>query len=940
MGEPPKTFTTFTQRNPVGSYRRTFTVPVTWQGRRVILHFGGVSSAYFVWVNGKQVGYAEDSRLPSEFDVTALVKSGENLVAVEVYKYSDGSYLEDQDFWRLSGIFRDVFVYSTPENALWDCYGYAELDADFKDASLTAYVTLRSAQSAPAGEYALSLELRDPLGNRVSLPGDSHEISLPVLTTGITAVTAGPFTVKEPVKWSSETPNLYTLIYILKQKERIIDVRKTQLGFRKVGFINGELAVNGHTIKIKGVNRHEFDPAAGYVQNRALIEQDVRLMKQGNFNFVRTAHYPCDPRFYEACDRQGLYVMDEANVESHGLSYHKKVLPGDLPEWSAPTVIRGERMAIRDRGHASVVMWSLGNESGYGSAFPSMNAAIRAVDPEKRLIQYADMNVAGDMDSQTYPTPEWLRQHLQGKAVRKGEHGERALFEQHGTYPSGKPFLMNEYCHAMGNSLGNFQEYWELIDANPMLIGGFIWDWVDQGVWKTLPDGKRLLAYGGDFGDQPNNNNFCCNGLVDPERHPHPHYWQAAKTQQPIRISNGSTRGTVLVTNLHEVLNADIYALEWKLLRDGVPIRYGTALNADVPAGASRSLSLRIGELPPSVVPTCDSLVVSFALKEKTAWADKGHVVAWDQISLGECPPPVAPATSGADAQQNLSVSRNGVDIRVAGADTTFTFSGTTGCLTSWQVKGRERLAAPLAFNFWRVPTDNDEGFKLQEKSKVWKDAAARATLTSLAANPAKPGEVTAEFALAAGASTARLTSMCYADGRIDIAATVTLKPGADNKPLPIVPKIGLQTVFANSFETVKWFGKGPCENYWDRQDATWLGCHMLPVSEFITAYVRPQENANRCGVRWITFTRKTGDGVRVSADGQPLMVSAWPYTQADLGAAKHAAELPQRDLLTVNLDHLQMGVGGDNSWGLPVHTPYTIPGTGTYTWRLVLEAL
>ena len=940
MGEPPKTFTTFSQRNPVGSYRRTFTVPAKWQNRRVILHFGGVSSAYSVWVNGVRSGYAEDARLPSEFDVTTLVKSGENLLAVEVYKYSDGSYLEDQDFWRLSGIFRDVFVYSTPSTALWDCYGHAELDVAFADATLTAQVTLRTAQDAPADGVALSLELRDPFGTPVPLTGSNHELSLPALTTGLTAVTVGPFTVKAPTKWSCETPNLYTLLYVLKQKDRVIDVRKTQLGFRKVGFLNGELAVNGNTIKIKGVNRHEFDPAAGYVQNRALIEQDIRLMKQANFNFVRTAHYPCDPRFYEACDRLGLYVMDEANVESHGLSYHKKVLPGDLLEWRAPTVARGERMALRDRGHASVVMWSLGNESGYGSAFPAMSAAIRAADPEKRLIQYADMNIAGDMDSQTYPTPDWLKQHLQGKAVRKGEHDERALVEQHGAYPSGKPFLMNEYCHAMGNSLGNFQEYWDLIEVNPMLIGGFIWDWVDQGLWKTQPDGTRILSYGGDHGDQPNNGNFCINGLVGPERNPHPHYWQAAKTQQPLRISKGSAPGTILVSNRHEVLNADIYDLQWELLRDGAPLRFGETSSVKVPAGTSRELSLHIGELPPSGKPACDSLVVSFVLKENTAWADKGHVVARDQIMLNECPPPTAPAVSDTVAHQKLTASQSGRDIRITGADCAFTFSGITGCLTSWQAKGHERLAAPLAFNFWRVPTDNDEGFKLHEKSKVWKDAAARATLTSLTPNPAKPGEVTAEFALAAGASTARLTAMCYADGRIDLAATVTLKPSADNKPLPIVPKIGLQIVLANSYETVHWFGKGPYENYWDRQDAAWLGLHKLPVRDFATSYVRPQENANRCGVRWIRFTRKDGSGVCATADGQPLMVSAWPYTQADLTATKHAAELPCRELLTVNFDLLQMGVGGDNSWGLPVHTPYTIPGSGTYTWRFVLEAL
>ena len=934
MSEPPRNYTTFGERNPVGSYRRIFTLPEEWSGRRVILHFGGVSSAYFVWVNGERAGYAEDSRLPSEFDVTDLVKRGENLLAVEVYKYSDASYLEDQDFWRLSGIFRDVFAFSTPDVALWDCYAHAALDATCTEAGLTAQVSVRATRHMAAGELSLAVALSDPDG--CSVPLADSETPLPALDSDFVPVALGPLPIRSPSLWSAETPSLYTLLFILKRQGQVIDVRKTQLGFRKAEFVNGQFTINGHVIKIKGVNRHEFDPAAGYVQNRELIEHDLRLIKQANFNFVRTAHYANDPRFYEACDRLGLYVLDEANVESHGLSYHKKVLPGDAPEWRAPTVARGERMALRDRGHACVVMWSLGNESGYGSAFPAMREAIRAADPEKRLIQYADMNAAADMDSQTYPTPDWLKLHLQGKAERKGEHGEHALFEQHGPYPSGKPFLMNEYCHAMGNSLGNFQEYWDLIDANPMLIGGFIWDWVDQGLWKTLPNGTRILAYGGDFGDQPNNNNFCINGLVGPQRDPHPHYWQAAKTQQPLHTSLGAEPYTVIVANKHEVLNANIYRMEWRLEREGVPLDQGT-LTADVPAGKSCAFRLPVHPPPARDAAACDTLFVCFRLKEPTVWADAAQLVAWDQFVLGTCPSPTAPPAPATIAGQPVKVAKDGSDIRISIGDSAFVFSGATGCLTNWRVKGRELLAAPLVFNFWRAPTDNDEGCKLTKTSAVWKDAASHATLTSLAPNPGKPGEITAVLALAASGSSARVTATCLPGGRIDVAASVTFKPGADNKPLPLVPKIGLQAVLAGEHTAIRWFGKGPCENYWDRQDAAWLGIHALSVSDFVTSYVRPQENANRCGVRWIEFKR-SGGGVRVIADGEPLMVSAWPYTQKDLESARHAAELPSSDLLTVNLDHLQMGVGGDNSWGLPVHDAYTIKASSTFIWRFTLE--
>ncbi|TNF46243.1 MAG: glycoside hydrolase family 2, partial [Bacteroidetes bacterium] len=581
MDEPDSLYTTFHQRNPVGSFCRTFTVPENWKGKRIILHTAGVSSAFFVWVNGKKVGYSQDSRLPAEFDLTDYLVKGENLLAVEVYKYSDGSYLEDQDYWRLSGIFRDVFIRAVPQTTLWDVYAQPEVNLKNRQGSIVLHYSAANFSRRTSKNYSLSVSVISPAGKTVVdnktfnlnpvVPGFNDEIVLPEIGLG------------EVELWFDDKPVQYQVLVELKSNDEVVEAYRLPVAFRKIEIVGNTILLNGGKFKIRGVNRHEFSPDQGWAISKDEMVRDLELMKQANINFVRNAHYPTDPRWYELCSQYGMMVMDEANMESHGLSYHKRVLPGDKPEWKDASVDRMKRMVLRSRQFPSVLMWSLGNEAGYGNTFMAMREAARECDPELRLIQYADMNIAADFDSQTYPTIEWLKQHLQGKAVRKGERGESANEEQHGKYPSGKPFMMNEYAHAMGNSLGNFDDYWKLIYENDMLVGGFVWDWVDQALYKNQDNPAEGFVYGGDFGDYPNNGNFCINGLIAADRIPHPHYYELQKVYQPVSFKiKGENPLTIEIENRQLATNLNEYDFNYELIENGDVVSGGKLPSPDI----------------------------------------------------------------------------------------------------------------------------------------------------------------------------------------------------------------------------------------------------------------------------------------------------------------------------------------------------------------------
>ncbi|MCZ7600615.1 MAG: DUF4981 domain-containing protein [Gammaproteobacteria bacterium] len=679
--EPPEAWTSFAERNPVGSYRREFQVTDAQLTGRLRLHFAGVRAAMYVWVNGCRVGYAQDSTSPSEFDITEAARPGSNLLAVEVHKWCDGSYLEDQDMWRLAGIYRDVFLVSAPRLGFADWQVWTTLDGTCQDGT----AELRGRLEAPRAErpgWAVRLSLHR---------GDGEVLGQATVPLDRDATFAGCLPVQRPPLWSHETPTLlHAAVELLDDRGTVVEAQAQRIGFRRIEIRDRQFCLNGVPLKIRGVNRHEFDPDHGQTMTRERIAADLKLLKQGNFNLVRTSHYPNDPRFYELCDALGLLVMDEANVESHQIGYHRRTLPGDLPEWREQTLDRVRRMVVRDRNHPCVVMWSLGNEAGYGDTFVAMYDEIRTLDPEQRPVQYADMNLAADLDSQTYPTPDWLRQHTAGRAQRKGEQGQVSHAAQHGPYPSGKPFLMNEYAHAMGNSLGNFQDYWDVIEAYPELWGGCIW-----GVLRPRPaadDARRphVVAYGGDFGDVPNDGNFCIDGLVAPDRTPHPHWWEVKRgaaagpgDRRPARAARDREPPRLPA--------APVYVAEWSRLVNGEPAG-GGSFRLQTPPGGREMVTL-----PVAVDPGAETVVhVHFRLAEAAPWAPQRHAVASDEVRWGKYHRPFR------SLRMPSVVSL--ADRRVSSPDGTAVLvcDATTGAPRSWRAGGLEHLIAQPQLNFWR----------------------------------------------------------------------------------------------------------------------------------------------------------------------------------------------------------------------------------------------
>lgn len=930
MDEPDQKYTTFAQRNPVGSYCRKFTVPESWKGKRIVLHLAGVSSGTFVWVNGKKVGYSQDSRLPAEFDLTDFLVSGDNFLAIETYKYCDGSYLEDQDYWRFSGIFRDVFIRAVPHATLWDVYAQPLLNLEKKQGSIALHFSPANFSGKDESDFSVEVSVTAPSGEKVGskrtfpieafAPVFGREITLPEINLGKVNL------------WYDEKPLQYTVLVELKQKDRVVEAYKLPVAFRKIEVVGNMLLLNGQKFKVRGVNRHEFSPDQGWTVSREEMIRDLELMKQANINFVRNAHYPNDPRWYELCDQYGMMVMDEANVESHGLSYHKRVLPGDQPEWTAACVNRMKRMVIRDRQFPCVLMWSLGNEAGYGNAFVEMRKETHASDPEKRLIQYADMNLAADMDSQTYPTIEWIKQHIQGKATRKGERGESTNEEQHGKYPSGKPFLLNEYCHTMGNSLGNFQEYWDLFYQNDMLAGGFTWDWVDQALWKNQKNSSEGFVYGGDFGDFPNNNNFCINGLISADRIPHPHYYEMQKVHQPVSFRLISKNPIAIeITNRQMVTNLKEYDLSYKLIADGHPVSAGLLNAADLAPLSQKQITL-----PENIAFDSSKecfLTLALSLKENCIWAKKGHVLAWEQFRLTD---QKLKSEDLSDQFLPMMEKLETVDfLQVKGKNFSIKVDKSTGLLSEYLVDGKSIIQGDVRFNFWRALTDNDLGWKVDQKMKIWENEANEYQVEEFTVVAAGGNKILqkSRFRFKNTHSTAEIRHLIYPDGKIQIDFEMSVP-----EKTPNIPRIGLQFEINTELQSIEWYGRGPHENYTDRKTSSVFGIYQSTIKKFITPYVRPQENGNRCDIRWISFKSNEQQVQFTAGSGSSFSASAWPYTQKKLSQSAHDFELSPSGYSTVNIDCAQMGVGGDNSWGLPVLEQYQLK-PGKYQYSFIIQA-
>ncbi|MBN1766581.1 MAG: DUF4981 domain-containing protein [Sedimentisphaerales bacterium] len=902
--------------NPVGSYRTTFKTPETWQDRQVFIHFAGVESAFYLWINGEQAGYSQGSRTPAEFNITSYLHAGDNHLAVEVYRWSDGSYLEDQDFWRLSGIFRDVYLYSTPTVHLRDFFVRSELDKQYQDATLklTARVINYSEQEAPAP--VLEIMMLDADKNNVFAPS-------PIRSETDIIPGRGEFVYKfstrvdNPKKWSAESPYLYTLIISLKDVAgRVFEAQTCDFGFRSVEIKDGQLLVNGRAILIKGVNRHEHDPQTGHTIDEESMIRDIRLMKQNNINTVRTSHYPNHPRWYELCDKYGLYLIDEANIESHGIGYDPDKTLGNKPLWKKAHLDRTIRMVERDKNHPSVIIWSLGNEAGDGVNFKATCQWIHEND-STRPVHYerAGRGANTDILCPMYAGIDEL--------VRYGKQRQ------------GRPLIMCEYAHAMGNSVGNLQDYWDAIEEYKYLQGGSIWDWVDQGLYKTTPDGRRYFAYGGDFGpkDVPSDGNFCCNGLIQPDRKPNPHLHEVKKVYQSIKVVPVDlAEGKVEIHNNYYFIPLDFVDITWELTADGKVVQSGMLPAMNLPARGQQEVVVPFTK-PERQAGVKYFLKITFSLAQDSAWASRGHIVAWDQFPVPFKMPPTPLAD--VEGMGELAVIASDESAIIKGSDFSVKVSKQTGSIESFNYKGMDLIAGRLTPNFWRVPTDNDNGNKMPERLGVWKTAGPDLIVQSFNISRPRPQivQVTVQFALPADKEGGyKNVYTIYGTG--DVLVRCDIKPAG--KYSCDLPRLGMQMAVPSRFNTMTWFGRGPQETYWDRKTGAAVGIYSQAVQESIHDYIRPQENGNKTDVRWLTLTDDAGSGLL--AVGMPLLsVSAWPYTMTDLEQARHTIDLPRRDTITVNLDYKQMGVGGDNSWGARTHPEYMLPPK-PYTYRFLIR--
>ena len=952
-GEPEKGWTAFSERNPVACYRRTFRVPADWEGRRTFVVFNGVASAFRLWVNGREVGYSQDSRTPAEFDLTPYLRTGDNSLAVSVWRYSDGAYLEDQDYWRLSGIFRDVYLWSAAPLDIRDFEFQASLADDFRRGVLS--VTTRTRDLSGQGrKYGVELRL---------LPADARSASRPLAKTSLTGAAPADGSEHEVsarienldiLPWSAETPHLYTALLTLRDAAgRDVAHYATKIGFRRVEIRDGQMLVNGRPVLIKGVNRHDHDHLSGQYVTEAGMRADLDAMKRLNVNAIRTSHYPNDPRFLELVDEYGFYVISEANLETHGYGTNRRNLIANDPAWGPSMLDRLVNMVEHFKNHPSVLMWSLGNEAGEGPNFDRMAEWAKRRDPS-RLLHYE-----GNYD-RTYTdlySPMYFRIASLEPWCRREE--KKPLSRQ-------QPLIQCEFNHTMGNSSGGFAEYWSLIRRERLLQGGFIWDWRDQGILRSkpadhpldaanaavaaldparfvAPDGRlRFFAYGGDFGDRPNDNNFCFNGVVGADLVPNPHAVEIAHQYRNIHVSGldlAAAKPRVSVFNENFFIPLEGRRVRWTVLEDGRPLRSGVD---KLPRIAPQTSAEFVVDLPRIARRDGSEyhLNLEFLQGVDRVWARADHIVAREQLALAwttpAAPAPLAPAALPALASVVQSAEENRTTVR--GENFVAVVDDRNGQLVSYRLDGRELLAGPLHLNLWRPPTDNDRGNGMPKTCAPWRDAGPKATARSRAAERIGGGHrLSYELAVPVGESSATLTYVFAADGRIDVG--LELRPKGEK--LPALPRVGLSAALVPALRQWSWFGRGPQENYRDRAEGYPLGLWSGDVAKLWFPYSEPQETANRTGVRWAGFLDARGSGLRFRAvEGGPLEVGAYPFSQDDLQTEgrRHPSDIPLRDFVTVHIAHAQMGVGGEDSWGAWPRPAAMLPADRTYRYTFRIE--
>ena len=899
-----------TEKNHVGSYRREFVIPADWNGKDIVAHFGAVSSNMYLWVNGKFVGYSEDSKLEAEFDLTPYVKPGQkNLRAFQVFRWCDGSYFEDQDFFRYTGVARDCYLYARNKKRIDDIRVVPDLDAEYKSGSLTVNLSLK-------GNAAVSLELLDAANRTVAtaeVKGAGKQSSV--------------IRVDNPNKWTAETPYLYTLRATLKEGGKVTEVVPLKVGFRKIELKNSQLLVNGQPVLFKGADRHEMDPDGGYVVSRERMIQDIQIMKKFNLNAVRTCHYPDDSFWYDLCDKYGIYVVAEANLESHGMGYDEATL-AKVPSFKKTHLERNQRNVQRNYNHPSIIFWSLGNEAGYGSNFEAAYDWVKKEDPS-RAVQYERSGYEGKTDIHC---PMYLNYK---DCIKYCEDDSKT-----------KPLIQCEYAHAMGNSEGGFKEYWDLVRKYPKYQGGFIWDFVDQSCRWTGKNGKMIYAYGGDFNRfDASDNNFCDNGLISPDRVPNPHMYEVGYFYQNIWTTAADLKaGELNVYNENFFRDLSAYALEWEVMKNGTVVRTGRVDNLNVAPQQTAKIKLDLGK-------TCACaewlLNVKYVQKQREGLVPAGHIVAKDQLVLNEYKAPAMTLQNVTDMNIQTALPRiddaNSQCVMIEGENFNIQFAKADGFMDKYMVDGLDMIkeGAKLTPNFWRAPTDNDFGAGLQQKYAVWKNPKFK--LVSLKSEM-KDGlaVVSAEYEMpsVSAGTKLQLTYEINNRGAVKVNQKLVAEKGAK---VSNIFRFGMQMVMPKSFENISYYGRGPVENYIDRKWATELGVYNQTVTDQFYAYIRPQENGNKTDIRWWKLLNEAGRGLQFVAEA-PFSASALHYTIESLDSGwekkqEHSNEVEPADLTNFLIDKVQMGLGCVDSWGAIPREEYMLP-YGDYEFTFIMQPI
>ena len=903
--------------NPVGTYRKEFTVPDNWSGKEVLLHFGSVAGCAFVYVNGEKAGMSKVAKSPAEFNITKYLKKGKNLLAVQVFRWHDGSYMEDQDFWRLSGIERDVFLSAAPSTTIWDFFLKSDLDAQYKNGLFSADITLRKFTGSKTGQSIVSVDILDKAGKiifskqqKVVINGDSMQ---QVHIEGKVA---------NPLKWNAETPNLYSCVITLKNGTDEI-YTGSKIGFRKVEIKNAQLHVNGIPVYVKGVNRHEHDDINGHVPSRELMLKDIQLMKQFNINAVRTSHYPNDVLWYKLCDEYGLYLVDEANIETHGMGaslqgwFDSTKHPAYLPQWAPAHMDRIERLVERDKNHPSVIIWSMGNECGNGKVFHDAYLWMKQRD-KTRPVQFEqsgqDWNT--DIVCPMYPGMNSMKRYAADATQTR-------------------PYIMCEYSHAMGNSNGNFREYWDVIMSSKHMQGGFIWDWVDQGLKTKDANGKTFWAYGGDLGGfyLQNDENGVADGLLSSDRVPDPGLYEVKKVYQNIYFSSASiSAGIVTVKNLFDFTNLDQYNFKWQLIRNGEKIKE-ESFNVEVAPHQQKDVTLAIPMIK-SAEGTEFYVNIIATTKKATDLVAADHEIATEQFKLsGDY------FSGGKTVNGTLQIKKDADKISFQSGTISGEIDLKQGTVRNYNNKNGMQVNRFPEPYFWRAPTDNDFGSGMQSRLGIWRSAHQdRKVKTVTVGEQNNEGvSVKVDYELTGIAVPYSIEYFIQNDGSIKVTASMDM----NGRDLPELPRFGMRMQLPRQFSNLQYYGRGPWENYSDRNEAAFIGVYHDNVNNQFFNYIRPQESGYKTDVRWLSLTNSKGAGLLIEGV-QPICFSATNYSTESLdpGLTKkqqHPTDLKTDGTVQLHIDLKQRGVGGDNSWGALPHDQYRLLDK-KYTYSYVIR--